>query len=341
MRAYVFSFMLVVFVLLFACAWGFMSFMTSPTSRSKQIVLFEVSSGASLGQVASKLYKNKLITGATKFKIVAYMAGASTKIKVGEYELHTQMSPIQILQILSNGKSFEHPITLQEGINMYEIAEVFQEKGFGKKSEFLSLCRDQQLIKKLLGRDVDSLEGYLFPETYFLTKKMGTQSFIETMVKRFKSVYEMVNKAAKIKMPIHAHVILASLIEKETGAPEERPIISSVFHNRLKRKMRLQSDPTILYGILDQTGVMPKNIRKKDMKAHTIYNTYTVRALPHGPIANPGQKALEAAVNPDSTDYLYFVSRNNGTHVFSKTLKVHNSAVRKWQLNHKNRKGKF
>lgn len=160
------------------------------------------------------------------------------------------------------------------------------------------------------------------------------------MVKRFKTVYEIVNKSARIRMPIHKHVTLASLIEKETGTPEERSTISSVFHNRLRKKMRLQSDPTILYGILDQTGVMPKNIRKKDIRTHTKYNTYTVQELPHGPIANPGQKALEAAVNPESTDYLYFVSRNNGTHVFSKTLREHNKSVKKWQLNIKNRQGR-
>ena len=339
MRTYIFSLILIVFVSLLACAWGLMSFMTSPASRSKQRVLFEVSSGESLSQVAHKLYKKKLITGIAKFKIVARMAGVSTKMKAGEYELHTQMSPTQILQVLSSGKSFEHPITLQEGINIYGIAEVFQRKGFGKKSEFLSLCKDKQFINELLGRDVDSLEGYLFPETYFLTKKVGARSFIEMMVKRFKSVYEMINKSVSIQMPIHEHVILASLIEKETGAPEERPTISSVFHNRLKRKMKLQSDPTILYGILEQTGVMPRNIRKRDITAYTKYNTYAVRAFPHGPIANPGQKALEAAVNPDSTDYLYFVSRNNGTHVFSKNLKEHNDAVRKWQLHRRRRKG--
>ena len=340
MKRYIFLFVLVAFVSLIAYAWGLMNFITSPASEDKQTVVFEVPSGVTFDQIAKDLYKDKLITDVFKFKIVSRIAKVSNKIKAGEYELHTRMSPLKILQILSAGKSLEYPITFQEGINMYEMADIFQKKGLGERNEFLSLCKDKQFIVELLGRDIGSLEGYLFPETYFLTKNTKARSFIKTMVKRFKSVYEIVNQSARIKMPIHRHVTLASLIEKETGAPEERPIISSVFHNRLRMKMKLQSDPTILYGILDQAGVMPKNIRREDIKTYTKYNTYTVAALPYGPIANPGQKALESAVNPDSTDYLYFVSRNNGTHAFSRTLKEHNNAVRKWQLNRKNRQGK-
>jgi UPF0755 protein len=135
-------------------------------------------------------------------------------------------------------------------------------------------------------------------------------------------------------------ITLASVVEKETGAPEERPVIASVFHNRLKKGMRLQSDPTILYGMLMKTGVMTKNIRKKDILAQTPYNTYTVRALPIGPIANPGKEAIKAVLNPGNTDFLYFVSRNDGTHVFSKTYEDHNKAVKAYQLNHRARKGK-
>jgi UPF0755 protein len=148
------------------------------------------------------------------------------------------------------------------------------------------------------------------------------------------------NQNAKIQMRVHDQVTLASVIEKETGAQGERQVISSVFHNRLNKKMKLQSDPTILYGILVETGVLKKNITKSDIHRPTPYNTYTVKALPMGPIANPGREALRAAVNPVESNYLYFVSRNDGTHVFSETYGNHNNAVKKFQLERKNRVGK-
>ena len=344
MKKYILLLIPIVFAGILAYGWVLTNFMTSAPSKTRKEVLVEVPSGATLTQVARDLYKKKLITSVHKFKAITRLAKASEKIKAGEYKLHTRMSPVQILQILSKGQRIDYPITLQEGLNMYEIAQMFQDKGFGTKEEFLSLCRNKDFISRLLGEllnhSIDSLEGYLFPDTYRFVKNAGAEIVIKTMVKRFKSVYKSVHQTAHIKLPTHDHVILASMIEKETGAPEERGIISSVFHNRLKKGMRLQSDPTILYGILDQTGVMKKNITRTDIKAPTKYNTYTVQALPHGPIANPGQRSLEAAVHPDPTDYLYFVSRNNGTHVFSKTIKEHNKAVAKWQLSPKNRQGR-
>ena len=339
-RIYILVSILISFILLLGYGWGLMKFMMSPASENKQVVVFEVSPGANLNQVAYKLRQKKLISSLIKFQITARLADVSTKIKQGEYELHTQMSPMEILKILSQGKGIEYSVTFQEGLNMYEMAQIFEDKGFGEKKDFLSLCRDKSFVKALLGREVDSLEGYLFPDTYLFTKNVGTKLFIETMVKRFKSVYKEVLPLSKIKMPIHNHIILASIIEKETGASRERSTISSVFHNRLRKKMRLQSDPTILYGILDRTGVMPRNITKKDIREYTRYNTYTIPVLPYGPISNPGRETLEATVRPSVTDYLFFVSNNNGSHVFSRTLEEHNAAVRKWQLNAKNREGR-
>lgn len=171
MKVYIYSSILIIFVILIVGAWGLLSFMTSPALKTKETIFFEVPSGVSLNQVAQQLYQKKLITSPTKFKIVSYLVKVSTKMKAGEYELHTQMSPVNILKILASGKSREYSITLQEGANMYEVAEIFQKKGLGDKSQFLSLCQDRQLIHSLLGQEIDSLEGYLFPETYFLTKK--------------------------------------------------------------------------------------------------------------------------------------------------------------------------
>lgn len=344
-RRYVLSFLIIAFIFLIAYGWGFTRFITSPASEHRQVVIFEVAPGANLSKVAYKLKEENLITSFMKFKLAAKIARASTKIKEGEYELHTRMTPLTILQILSQGKSIEYPITFQEGLNMYEMAQIFEDKGFGKKEDFLSLCRDRTFIRELLesdlGSDLDSLEGYLFPDTYQFRRNVAPKLFIETIVKRFKSVYKEVSQSSNtMKMPIHNHVTLASIIEKETGEPDERKLISSVFHNRLKQKMRLQSDPTILYGILDKTKVMPQNITKEDIRQYTKYNTYTVPALPHGPIANPGREALKATLNPGTSNYLFFVSNNNGSHVFSKNLKQHNTAVKKWQLNPENRKGR-
>jgi UPF0755 protein len=161
------------------------------------------------------------------------------------------------------------------------------------------------------------------------------------MVERFLAVLSQIPKNALYKkMGRHKVVTLASIIEKETGAPEERPLISSVFHNRLAKNMRLQTDPTIIYGILQKSGVMPSNIRKKDILEPTDYNTYTIFGLPPGPISSPGQLALEATLYPEKSDYLYFVSKNEGRHYFSKTYDEHKKAVEKYQLNSKMRQGK-
>ncbi len=382
MRKYVLLSILAIFVLSIAGAWTLARFITSPALKTQNKVVFQVSPGESFNEVSMRLYKKKLLTSIIKFKIVTRLSSISTQVKAGEYELHTRMSPIEILKILAAGKSIEYPITFQEGINMYEIAELFERQGLGSKNEFLKLCRDKAFIQELLGgqgqnqtqnrgqshnqaqsqtsnqiqdqsqtqdqtqtqtqaQTLASLEGYLFPETYFVTKSTDASTLIKTMVKRFKAVYNLVKSSAQIPMAMHDHVTLASIIEKETGDPRERPMIASVFHNRFKKKMKLQSDPTILYGMLELNGgIMPRNIRKQDILNPTRYNTYTVAALPYGPIANPGQKSLEAAVNPASTNHLFFVSRNDGTHVFSKTLEEHNRAVQTWQLNSKNRKGK-
>jgi len=175
-----------------------------------------------------------------------------------------------------------------------------------------------------------TFEGYLFPDTYFFPRDVTIEGIISTMVKRFWSVFvpEWQARAKDLGLSVHQTVTLASIIEKETGAAFERPIISSVFHNRLKKKMRLESDPTVIYGIKNFDG----NLTKKHLTTRTPYNTYKIRGLPIGPIANPGSASLEAALYPDDTKYIYFVSRKDRTHQFSMNLKQHNRAVRKYQL---------
>ena len=196
------------------------------------------------------------------------------------------------------------------------------------RSAFIEAVRDPELIHSL-GLEVQSLEGYLFPDTYFLTRSMSNQAVVRLLVSRLQETLttEFRDRASAIGMSIHEVLTLASVIEKETGLSDERTLISGVFHNRLRRKIPLQSDPTVIYALEMFDG----NLRKRDLTVDSPYNTYRVRGLPPGPIANPGAASIRAALFPATTSFLYFVSRNDGSHKFSSTLTEHNSAVRKYQ----------
>jgi UPF0755 protein len=232
-------------------------------------------------------------------------------------------------------------VTFKEGLHIVEVAQILEDRGLATKAEFLAVARDRQFVRDLLQQDLSSFEGYLFPETYSFTRFMSPKQIIRTMVEHFqRNAKEVMGGTNKLSMPLHEWVILASIIEKETGAPEERGLVSSVFHNRLKKGMLLQTDPTVLYGIFDQTGAMPNNIRKVDLVTPNRYNTYTKKGLPYGPISNPGRASLQAALNPEDSPYLFFVSKNDGTHIFSETYVEHNKAVREFQLNRAAREGK-
>ncbi len=313
---------------------------TSPSSNNKKII-FEVKPGPFI-VVAQDLKNKGLISNMLLLRIYVKLTSQAESVRVGEYMLNYQMTPVQILKILSSGDSIEYNVTFQEGLNLYDIANILDEKKLVNKTTFINLCHSKPFIKELIGEERYSLEGYLFPDTYKFNKQMGGKEIIRRFIKQFnKNIKIVLNANNKLSMNRHDLVILASIIEKETSYAEERNLISSVFHNRLKKKMRLSADPTIIYGILDKTGVHISNIKKKHLNdSNNIYNTYRRGGLPFGPISNPGRESLSAALNPSRSDYLYFVSRNNGTHVFSRTLKEHNVAVRKFQLNKKARQGK-
>lgn len=316
-------------------------FMHSRPSAVAQDVVYEVIPGKGFNSIAKELETKGLVKNAYFFSLFARIKGERSKVKVGEYLLRTNMNPQEILDTITSGKSIARSFTVSEGLSTYEIAELYEKEGFGKASDFLSMVRDPQLITSLLGRSQESLEGYLFPETYMLTKYTDTKTLVTNMVKRFLFVYtEVTAQAALPGWSQHQIVTLASIIEKETGAPQERPLISSVFHNRLQKKMRLQTDPTVIYGKAETLGKIEINITKSDLLTPTRYNTYVIGGLPPGPIANPGREALMAALKPDTSDYLFFVSQNDGTHVFSEDYKGHQKAVQKFQLDRKAREGK-
>lgn len=316
-------------------------FLNSRPSDIVQDVVYEVNPGKSFNTIATELESKGLLTNAFFFSMYARIVGERSKLKVGEYLLRTNMKPKEVLEVITSGKSIARSFTVSEGLSIYEIADLYEKQGFGTAQNFMALVRDPQLIQGLLGEKQESLEGYLFPETYMLTKFTDTKTLISNMVKRFLYVYnEVAPEAQVLGWPRHKVVTLASIIEKETGAPEERPLISSVFHNRMQKNMRLQTDPTVIYGKAEQTGKIEINITRADLTTPTRYNTYTIPGLPPGPIANPGKEALLAAVKPAASEFLFFVSQNDGTHVFSVDYKGHESAVKRFQLDRKAREGK-
>jgi UPF0755 protein len=315
--------------------------LSEPVSDDRTEQFFMVHPGRSMISISRQLEDKKLIRSAELFSLFARITGQSGKIKVGEYSLNSAMGGIEILSILKSGKSVSHTVTFKEGLNIHEVAQILEDRGFATVPEVLAICRDKEFVKQLLGEVRPSLEGYLFPETYNFTKLMGAKDILRMMVQHFfEAVKEVEGQENKVSMPRHELVTLASIIEKETGAPEERPLVSSVFHNRLKKGMLLQTDPTVIYGVFDQTGVMPTNIRKSDLITPNRYNTYTNKGLPFGPISNPGKASLIAALNPAESEYLFFVSKNDGTHVFTEKYSDHSNAVKIYQLDRKAREGK-
>lgn len=308
-------------------AWFFFA----PMSFSKPVHAaeppFHVESGAFVHDIISSLKERRLVRKYFPYRIFYRWSS----FHAGEYRLSSRMSAYLIFKTLSEGKVITYDLTFPEGTNMFEMAQMLDRRRIMEAESFLKACHDKELILNLLGESVESLEGYLYPDTYRLARGMPARRLAANMVKEFFKNYEGLPSSIHSILSRHQVVILASLVEKETGSHGERARIASVFHNRLKKGMKFQSDPTILYGLLIKTGVMPHNIRKKDILSFTPYNTYTVPGFPKGPISNPGLKSLKAVLNPEDTDYYYFVSRNDGSHVFSKTLSAHNKAVDKYQ----------
>jgi UPF0755 protein len=300
-----------------------------PAGDDISVRVINVLPGQRFSDLAVLLNERGIITHPKKFKLFAQIKGYDKRIKAGEYRLSASLSPRQVLEIMVSGKVALHKFTIPEGFNIYQIDSIFAEKDFLAEKAFVRAASNPELVKDK-GFEAHTFEGYLFPDTYYFPKGVVAEDIITSMVNRFREVFstEWESRAVQLGMTVHQIVTLASIIEKETGAAFERPLISSVFHNRLKKRIRLSSDPTVIYGIKDFDG----NITRKHLKARTPYNTYLIKGLPPGPIANPGIDSIEAALYPAETNYLYFVSKKDGTHHFSINIKDHNKAVRKYQL---------
>ena len=297
------------------------------TEPSEQIVIVEP--GQKFKSLTQILQQKGVIRHPAKFRLFSRINGDDKHIKAGEYVLSSAMTPKKILENLVTGRVRLHKLTIPEGLNLRQVAQAVSQAGLGTQADFLNAATNVDLVHSK-GLDAQTFEGYLFPDTYYFSKDATPEKIISSMVKRFWSVFkpEWKNRAKALGFTIHQVVTLASIIEKETGTATERPIISSVFHNRLKHGIRLESDPTVIYGIEDFNG----NLTRKDLEEDTLYNTYRINGLPPGPIANAGIEAIEAALYPADTRFLYFVSKKDNTHQFSTNLKDHNKAVEKYQL---------
>lgn len=328
---------IVVLLVLFSLgfAGGLWLYLDAPTANTGELRSVEIPSGTPFNQVANMLEKEGVITGSRKFRWLAWLQGIEKEIKAGDYTFRMGMRPSEVIDMLVEGRYTTITVTIPEGFTVSQIVRIFQEKGLGREEVFLALSVDPQFIQSLQIKG-NSLEGFLFPDTYQFRKGMGEDAILQEMVGRFKQVYSDTyrKRADELGLNQTEVVTLASIIEKETSDPSERYIIGAVFHNRLKKGIPLQSDPTVIYGIKDFNG----NLTKEDLQTETPFNTYLIKGLPPQPIGNPGEESIKAALYPSPENYLYFVSKNNGTHHFSATLEEHNRAVDTYQKKRRKRK---
>jgi UPF0755 protein len=303
-------------------------FLSPPPIKNPPVKIIRILPGMSLHSIAHLLTQEGIIQDPHKFMLLTWWKRQGKKIQWGDFELYAGMPPRVLLDYLTTGKTMLKRVTIPEGFTLQQIAQRLSEEKLVEEKAFLISANDHQFLDNL-GIKEPSLEGFLFPDTYIFHRGMTIQTIQKKMVLRFKEIFEnLPNNPVKDHQNLRKIVTLASIVEKETGLPSERPLIASVFYNRLRIGMALQSDPTVIYGIKDFNG----DLTKKDLRTPTAYNTYLNPGLPPGPIANPGKDSLQAVLSPAKSDYLYFVSKNDGSHFFSKDLRNHNRAVARYQL---------
>ena len=295
-------------------------------------VFVEVPAGAGPATIGQRLVTAGVVRDEMTFRGAVWMSGRARELQAGEYQFTEPMTPIEIIDKLARGDVYRRRITFREGLTIPETAAVYEQSGFGSAADFTKAASDASLISDLdpAARD---LEGYLFPETYSLPRQTPASVLVAQMVGFFQKAFTpAVRDGIKAQgLTIREAVTVASLVEKETAVAEERPLVAAVYLNRKRIGMPMQADPTVIYA-LQLAGRYDGNIRREDLQFDSPYNTYRYPGLPPGPIASPGRASLEAVANPADSDYLYFVSRNDGSHVFARTLAEHNRNVREWQI---------
>ncbi len=297
---------------------------------AEQFVMIEAGSGTrTIGQ---RLIQAGVIRDEATFRAALWRSGRARALQAGEFRFDRPMAPAEVIDKIASGDVYNRRITFPEGLSIQEMARSYEQQGFGKAAAFVEAARDPDAIRSLDSAATD-LEGYLFPETYSVPRDTTAAKLVGLMVGRFKQLFtpEMQQAAQALELTPREVVTLAALVEKETAQPSERPIVAAVYLNRLKIGMAMQADPTVIYA-LQRAGRYNGNIRRDDLSFDSPYNTYRYPGLPPGPIASPGLASLQAAVSPANVDYLYFVSRNDGSHVFARTLVEHNENVRQYQV---------
>ena len=306
---------------------------SSPVDRLIVTKVVDIPKGAGFFRITEIMNDAGLAANRPFFWLLALGKGATRHIRAGEYEFTGSQSPSEILDKLVRGEIKSYTVTLPEDITVNDVAKRLLADKLINEKEFMALAVDKEFLGSL-GIEAESIEGYLFPETYQFDRSMTTREVIRVIVRQFwiEITPEMRSRAEKIGLTLNEWLTLASIIGKESGNKDEKPFISAVFHNRLKRGMKLQSDPTAVYH-LEQAGTPVKTVLRSHLKTNTPHNTYLIAGLPPGPIANPGIDSLQAALYPANVNYLYFVSKNDGSHQFSSGLESHNQAVSKYQIN--------
>ncbi|MBI5745412.1 MAG: endolytic transglycosylase MltG [Nitrospirae bacterium] len=314
--------------IMFLFIFSFYLFLYTPPSADKLERVIEISEGMSFRAMADLLKREHLITNKTYFILLGRYTLLDRKVMAGEYGLNARMLPEEILTKFKYGKILLHEVAIPEGYTAKQIAQLLSEKKLADYTIFMNLIYNKEFALAL-GVNSPTLEGYLFPDTYLFPRKLKAEEIVGSMVKKFFTVYtpDLVEKAQMLRMTTNEVVTLASIIEKETSNRNERTLVSAVFHNRLRKGIPLQSDPTVIYALPNFNG----DLTKADLKTKTAYNTYKRKGLPPGPISNPGRESIVAALYPIRVDYLFFVSKNDGTHYFSTSLSEHNQAVRLYQ----------
>jgi UPF0755 protein len=304
-----------------------------PPTREKNWKEIQVTEGKSFKAIASMLKREGIIRYRGYFEMIGRFKGLSRKVRVGYYGLSTNMSLWEVLETLRKGRIIEYEVVIPEGYNLYQIGWTLSGTPLvSDPQQFIKLVKNKKYVRSI-GIDADSLEGYLFPDTYFLPKGIKLEDIPKRMVQRYRAVFESSyrDRARQMGLTEQQIITLASIIEKEAKIPSERKLISAVYHNRLKKGMKLQADPTCVYG----TKAWVTNVTKGDLKRRSPYNTYLHKGLPPGPIANPGQGSILAALYPESTGYLFFVAQGDGSHYFSNDFAAHAKAIGRYRAKKK------
>ena len=328
--------LVVMFVLVLAGAaaawWGREMLNTPYHGFDAAEVFVEIPQGTGVAAIGERLAASGIVRHALLFRVAARFSGAERTLQAGEYRFAEAATPASIVDRLARGDVYTRAVTFREGLTIWEMAEVFESSGLGTRDDFLREARDVSRIQSI-DPEASSLEGYLFPDTYEFPRAAGAKGTVDAMVEGFLRAFDADLRAAAAArgMSPREVVTIASLVEKETAAPDERPIVSAVYQNRLRIRMGLQCDPTVIYALL-LAGRWNGNLTRENLRIDSPYNTYRYAGLPPGPIAAPGRASLEAAVTPAAVPYLYFVSRNDGTHAFAATLAEHNRNVQQWQV---------